>query len=238
MNELRTTLPTRHPPRKGRRIGSTLSWLTVALLALNGWVYYSSNGSTAISTPDDRSPESLAESPHGESQLTPIENEFDQEPNGRVMTASATSVGSVPDGERGETGIESSADESGTKYSDERCRQTILGEWYDEYRGKRHLTIREDGKGTMAVEPDGIGKRLFAAQLTFDIEWTVADGHVTMKMLGGEPKAKVQLILKLHGQEAKFKVLQMTDGQMLLLDADGTTRYDWRRTASKADSTN
>ncbi len=84
----------------------------------------------------------------------------------------------------------------------------------------------------------GSGKRLFAAQLTFDLEWTVADGHVTMKMLGGEPKAKVQLILKLHGPEAKFKVIQMTDGQMLLLDADGKTNYDWRRTASNGDSPN
>ena len=97
------------------------------------------------------------------------------------------------------------------------------------------MTVRDDGTGTMVVEPAGIGKKLFAAQLTFDIEWNLADGHVTMKMLRGEPKSKVQLILKLHGREADYKILDLADDQMLLLDPDGKTRYDWRRPASQRD---
>jgi hypothetical protein len=105
----------------------------------------------------------------------------------------------------------------------------MAGKWHDEYHGKRHLTVRADGTGTMVVEPDGIGKKLFAAQLTFEIEWSIEDGRVTMKMLNGEPKSKVQLILKIYGQEAEFKILELNDERMLLLDADGKTRYDWRR---------
>lgn len=146
-----------------------------------------------------------------------------------MFTASPTAFGPADRSEQGEGGVEKSTGDSAAQYSDEHRRQAILGEWYDEYRGKRHLSLRDDGTGTMLVEPDGIGKRLFAALLTFEIEWSVADGHVTMKMLRGEPKAKVQLILKLHGQEATYKILEVADEQMLLLDADGKTRYDWRR---------
>ena len=50
-----------------------------------------------------------------------------------------------------------------------------------------------------------------------------------MKTLGGEPKSKVQLVLKLYGSEADYKILELTDERMLLLDADGKTKYDWRR---------
>jgi hypothetical protein len=100
------------------------------------------------------------------------------------------------------------------------------------------LTVRDDGTGLMVVEPDGIGKRLFAAELKFDIEWILADGRVTMKMLRGEPRSKVQLILKLYGQEAEYTILEMTDDRMLLQDPDGKTRYDWRRPDSRREASN
>ena len=73
----------------------------------------------------------------------------------------------------------------------------------------------------MVVEPDGIGKRLFAAELRFELEWSLANGRCTMKMVRGEPKSKVQLILKLYGQEADYKILDLNNDQMLLLDPDG-----------------
>jgi hypothetical protein len=151
-----------------------------------------------------------------------------RETEGDVVTASATSEGITA-----ETSIDSTAgDGPAGSDPDERRRRAITGNWHDEYHGKRHLTVRDDGTGTMVVEPDGIGKKLFAAKLTFEIEWSIADGRVTMKTLGGEPKSKVQLILKIYGQEAEFTILEMNDARMLLLDADGKTRYDWRRQES------
>ncbi len=152
-----------------------------------------------------------------------------------MVTASATSLGGAP--QNGDDELDpDAAVASQTQSADDRIRQAILGKWEDEYRGKRHLTVREDGTGTMVVEPDGIGKRLFAAQLTFDLEWTVADGCATMKMIRGEPKSKVQLILKLYGQEAEYKILELTGERMLLLDPDGKTRYDWHRPGAEGDT--
>jgi hypothetical protein len=163
-----------------------------------------------------------------------IQHELDERTDGGIVTASAASSRQEPlvDDEAG-----SNTDaESGSPTADERLRQAILGKWDDEYRGKRHLTVREDGSGTMIVEPDGIGRRLFAAELRFELEWRLEDGRVTMKMTSGEPKSKVQMILKLYGREADYGILSLTDDQMLLLDPDGKTRYDWRRPAGTGDT--
>lgn len=130
--------------------------------------------------------------------------------------------------------LANSAEPSGAQDANARSRAKIVGEWEDDYQGKRHLTVKEDGTGTMVVELDGIGKKLFAAKLSFDLEWSVADGRIVMKTLGGEPKSKVQLVLKLYGNEADYKILELTEERMLLLDGDGKTRYDWRRPAATA----
>jgi hypothetical protein len=153
-----------------------------------------------------------------------------RDPEDCVVTASASS-----DSDSSGHGAVSLESDGPDLDPDERQRRVIVGKWHDEYRGKRHLTVRADGTGTMVVEPDGIGKKLFAARLTFDIEWSIADGRVMMKTLGGEPKSKVQLILKIYGQEADYTILELNDDRLLLLDADGKTRYDWRRPESASE---
>jgi hypothetical protein len=150
--------------------------------------------------------------------------------SGRVVMASAVDAPASADTA---TDTDDGSEETGSpgvRDSDMRCRAKVVGNWEDDYQGKRHLTVHEDGTGTMVVDLDGISKKLFAARLTFDLEWSVADGQVVMKTLGGEPKSKVQLVLKLYGNEAVYKILELTDDRFLLLDADGKTRYDWRRT--------
>jgi hypothetical protein len=124
-----------------------------------------------------------------------------------------------------------SAPESGEPIVDldERQRQLVVGRWQDEYRGKRYLTIRNDGTATMVVEPDGIGKKLFAERLSFEIEWTFSDGRIVMTMTSGEPKSKTSLVMKLYGSRAEYSLLNLDEQQLLLLDGDGATRYDWRR---------
>lgn len=151
---------------------------------------------------------------------------------GKIVTTSA-----IQDSNENGADAEASSNStnpSGTHDSDSRSRAKAVGEWEDDYQGKRHLTVNDDGTGTMVVDLDGIGKKLFAARLSFDLEWSVTDGRIVMKTLGGEPNSKVQLVLKLYGSEADYKILELTDERMLLLDADGKTRYDWRRPGSTA----
>jgi hypothetical protein len=115
---------------------------------------------------------------------------------------------------------------------DARQRALVAGNWEDEYRGKRSLYVAADGTGKMVIDLDGVGKRLFAPRMSFDMNWSLADGYVTMTTLGGKPESKVKLVLKMYGNEARYKILELTAERMLLLDADGKTTYDWRRPGS------
>jgi len=221
MQQLPITRPPHSPSRDWRRFTPVASLCAVVVLGLAGWAQYSGSLFGICLTGDREDPSVMGSSKSF--PVTPIGHEIGDPANDRIVMASATSssdaAGDAQDDEDSQT----------PEDPDDRFRKSILGDWEDEYHGKRHLTVRADGTGTMLVEPDGIGKRLFAAELKFELEWTVADGRVTMTMIRGEPKSKVQLILKLYGQEAEYKILELTDERMLLLDSDGKTRYDWRR---------
>jgi hypothetical protein len=108
-------------------------------------------------------------------------------------------------------------------------RKLVVGTWQDEYQGKRTLTLREGGTGTMVVELSGLKATLVAPRLTFNMEWTVADGRLKKHSLGGEPAAKINMILKTMGDTVDEEILELTEDRMLLLDQDGKTKYDWRR---------
>jgi len=112
---------------------------------------------------------------------------------------------------------------------DEQYRQLVVGTWEDEYKGKRTLTIREDGTATMVVELAGLTAALYAPRLQFEMSWSIKDGHLKKQTTGGEPAEKVKLILKMMGDRVNEQILELTEDRLLLLDEDGKTKYDWRR---------
>lgn len=112
---------------------------------------------------------------------------------------------------------------------DESFRRLVVGTWEDDYQGKRTMTLRDDGKGTMLVELSGIRAKLFAERLKFDMVWSVEQGRLKKRTIGGEPALTVQLILKTMGDRVDERILELTDDRLLLQDKDGKTRYDWRR---------
>jgi hypothetical protein len=116
--------------------------------------------------------------------------------------------------------------------SDKRYRELVVGTWTDNYKGRRTLTIHSDGTATMLVELEGLNAKLYADKMTFEEEWSINQGRFKMKAIGGEPKARVQLILKTMGNVSDHEILELTDQRMLLLDANGETQYDWRRSSA------
>ena len=112
---------------------------------------------------------------------------------------------------------------------EEKTRRMLLGVWQDDYQGKRTMTLNEDGSGTMLVELSGAQAFLFASKLRFDMTWLLDGKKLTKKTVGGEPADKVNLILSTMGDTADDTLLEVTDDRLLLLDKDGTTKYDWRR---------
>lgn len=169
-------------------------------------------------------------SPNGGPTLVSIPGAVSHEPSAEVpANDSDTESVTLTSHESPETSPDSRKFITYAEVDEEIQRQKVVGRWQDEYRGKRYLTIRNDGTATMVVEPDGIGKKIFADRLSFEIAWTFSDGRIVMTMTSGEPKSKTSLVMKLYGTRAEYSLLNLDDQQLLLLDADGATRYDWRR---------
>ncbi|MHB8867130.1 MAG: hypothetical protein ACYC6N_32610 [Pirellulaceae bacterium] len=113
--------------------------------------------------------------------------------------------------------------------SDQHYRELVVGTWEDDYQGKRTMTLNEDGTGTMIVELSGMQAALFAARLQFDMLWSLEEGRLKKHTVGGQPEARVNMILKMMGDRVDEPILELTQDRLLLLDKDGETRYDWRR---------
>jgi len=112
---------------------------------------------------------------------------------------------------------------------DDTTRKALLGIWEDDYQGKRTMTLKPDGTGTMLVELKGMTAVLYAAKLRFDMTWSLDGKKFTKKTIGGEPASKVNLILNTMGDTAADTIVELTSERLLLLDKDGKTQYDWRR---------
>ena len=112
---------------------------------------------------------------------------------------------------------------------DTEYRALAVGTWEDEYKGKRTMHLLADGTGTMVVELSGLTARLFASRLEFDMVWSIEEGRMKKQTVGGRPEAKVRAILSMMGNRVDEPILELSQRRLLLLDADGKTRYDWRR---------
>lgn len=112
---------------------------------------------------------------------------------------------------------------------DEPLRLGVVGTWTDRFRGKRTMTLKEDGTGVMLVELEGLSAALFAQRLQFEMAWSVEDGRLKKQTIGGEPTDKVNLILKTMGDRVAERIEELTEDRLVLVDQDGTTRYTWTR---------
>jgi hypothetical protein len=120
---------------------------------------------------------------------------------------------------------------------DQTLAQQAVGTWEDDYKGHRTMTLLADGSGTMIVELSGLSATLFAARLEFDMQWSVRDGRLHQRTVGGRPAEKVNMVLKMMGDRADYQILELTETRLHLLDRDGKTQYDWRRSVPRLDST-
>jgi hypothetical protein len=111
---------------------------------------------------------------------------------------------------------------------EERTRRMVLGVWQDEYKGKRTMTLKDDGTGTMVVELTGWEATLYASRLRFDMKWSLKGKQLTKTTTGGEPKEKVNIVLNLFGNTAEETIEELTENRLLVIDKD-KKKFDWRR---------
>jgi hypothetical protein len=123
-----------------------------------------------------------------------------------------------------------SPETAGARASDDQHQQRVLGVWHDDYQGKRTLTVRPDGTATMLVEFDGWKARMFTPKLRLETTWSIEDGRFNRETIGGEPADKVDFVRRRVGDQASDRIVKLTADRMVLIDQDGETRYNWRRT--------
>ncbi len=112
---------------------------------------------------------------------------------------------------------------------DERFRRLAVGTWQDSYHGKRTLTLRADGTATMVVELGGLKARLFTPRLELDIVWSIEDGKMHRRTVGGRPAEKVEFVNRRAGVAVAEPILGLSADRMILLDQDGSREYTWQR---------
>ena len=126
------------------------------------------------------------------------------------------------------SGVPGDKSVSGAETDVQLCRLAV-GIWRDNYQGKRTLTLRSDGTATMLVELSGMKARLFTPRLELDIVWSIRNGRMHRRTVGGRPADKIEFVNKRAGVAVAEPVLTLTANQMVLLDKDGSRRYRWQR---------
>jgi len=127
--------------------------------------------------------------------------------------------------------VEDASNETATveQTEDQRLTQLALGTWRDFYQGKRTLTLNEDGTATMIVELTGLKARLFTPRLRLDMVWSIKNGEMHRRTVGGHPADKVQFVNNYAGESIVEPVVDVTERRMILSDKDGRQKYNWRR---------
>ena len=112
---------------------------------------------------------------------------------------------------------------------EDKIRRLLTGTWEDDYQGKRTMTLSPDGTGTMVVELAGVSGAVFGSRLTFEMEWSLDDGRLIKRTVGGEPEGKVKAILAMMGDRAEEEILELTEQRLLVEDTSMQKQFDWRR---------
>lgn len=112
---------------------------------------------------------------------------------------------------------------------DDNYQRLAVGTWQDFYHGKRTLTLRPDGTATMVVEFSGLKARLFTRRLELQIVWSIKDGKMHRRTVGGSPADKVEFVNRRAGVQVAEPIVELTDEHMVLVDQNGSPQYRWRR---------
>lgn len=113
---------------------------------------------------------------------------------------------------------------------DERMSAAIVGTWEtNRSTGHRDLVIREDGTATMVVNIESMMRFVFGSKVELDIEWSVKDGVLHFRMVGGKPKSSVDLLTSGYGDSIAYRILELSDDRLLVKDGGDDPDHDWTR---------
>lgn len=108
----------------------------------------------------------------------------------------------------------------------------LVGRWEQTKSTSRQiLTIEENGKATMIVEPQGLWTAVLGDRVTINIEWSLNQGKLTLRTVGGSPESKVDYINQLWGEEFVREIHSIENKMFTLRDDSGEVNQKWIRTS-------
>ena len=108
----------------------------------------------------------------------------------------------------------------------------LVGRWEQTKSTSRQiLTIEENGKATMIVEPQGLWTAVLGDRVTINIEWSLNQGKLTLRTIGGSPESKVDYIKQLWGEEFVREIHSIENKMFTLRDDSGEVNQKWIRTS-------
>lgn len=116
-----------------------------------------------------------------------------------------------------------------------RLNKLIVGEWQQEFYGKRTLTVKSDGSATMTIVPSGVFALGFGPKIDLTMFWSVKDGHLDYGVNGGTPADKVKLAASTWGDHWVEKIIELTETKLDLLSIDGSSHSIWERVPSEVE---
>lgn len=115
-------------------------------------------------------------------------------------------------------------------------RQLLLGAWEDHFFGRRVFVYRDDGTGSMTVEPeDPVSRALYGEKLTFQFTWTLHGDVMRLEMTGGEPQPAADTLSQLFGRTSERRVEHLDTQELRVRSLDSQKVYVHRRCTPIAD---
>lgn len=110
-----------------------------------------------------------------------------------------------------------------------RLSKLIVGDWQQDFYGKRTLTVKADGTAIMTILPSGVFAFGFGPKIDLTMFWSVKDGHLDYGVSGGTPADKVKLAAKTWGDHWVEKIVTLDENKLDLLSEDGSSHSIWER---------
>lgn len=131
------------------------------------------------------------------------------------------------------TGENAAKDNAGEKAAavpeESSARKMIVGVWEQFNKGKRLLTVLDDGTATMDVSLEGAWATIVGQKLEFRIEWEIQGERLLFKMTGGKPAGSLKLLSSIYGNERNHRIETLSNDQLILIDENDKSRDIWKR---------
>jgi hypothetical protein len=93
-------------------------------------------------------------------------------------------------------------------------RQLVVGAWTREQHGSHVLRYAADGTATIEASLDFLSSLLYGEHLTLKLEWTLCDGVLTHRVVGGEPAANVARLVRDFGNRREYELVGVEHGRL------------------------